>query len=66
MIRNHPTNIIWRKSSYSGAGGEQSDCVEAAELGGVVGIRDSKNLGGAVLRLTPAAWTALLDAARNH
>ncbi|WP_308165893.1 DUF397 domain-containing protein [Actinomadura sp. NEAU-AAG7] len=35
---------LWRKSTYSGAGGEtQGDCVELASLDGSVGIRDSKN-----------------------
>jgi len=31
----------WRKSTYSGTG--QSNCVELADLGDKVGIRDSKN-----------------------
>jgi hypothetical protein len=34
--------INWRKSSYSGSG-NQSDCVEMADLGPQVGLRDSKN-----------------------
>jgi hypothetical protein len=34
--------IMWRKSSYSGSTSGQSDCVELAQLPGVVGLRDSK------------------------
>jgi hypothetical protein len=45
----------WRKSSYSGNGGQ--DCVEAATATGTVLIRDTKDNGrGPVLRFTPAAF----------
>jgi hypothetical protein len=45
----------WRKSSYSGNGGQS--CVEAASDSGVVLIRDTKDRGrGPVLRLTPRAF----------
>ncbi|MEV4254443.1 DUF397 domain-containing protein [Spirillospora sp. NPDC049652] len=32
----------WRKSSYSGGGSSGGDCVECADLGVSVGVRDSK------------------------
>lgn len=32
----------WRKSSYTG-GGNDDACVEVADLGGCVGVRDSKD-----------------------
>jgi hypothetical protein len=44
----------WRKSSYSGNGG--GDCVEASSDRSRIMVRDTKNRGGAMLRLTPAAW----------
>ncbi|WP_026413590.1 DUF397 domain-containing protein [Actinomadura oligospora] len=34
--------VVWRKSSYFGAGSSGGDCVEVAELGACVGVRDSK------------------------
>src|ERR1700704_4740725 len=43
----------WRKSSYSGNGG---DCVEVANPDGAVAVRDTKNTQGPVLRFTPSAW----------
>jgi hypothetical protein len=44
----------WRKSSYSGNGGQ--DCVEVAGDGAVL-IRDTKDRGhGPVLRVSPEAW----------
>jgi hypothetical protein len=43
----------WRKSSYSGNGGQ---CVEVADDDSRVIVRDSKNRTGAILRFTPDAW----------
>ncbi|WP_067491643.1 DUF397 domain-containing protein [Actinomadura hibisca] len=37
--------INWRKSSYS-HGTDNSDCVELASIGDMIGIRDSKAPGG--------------------
>ncbi|WP_280364280.1 DUF397 domain-containing protein [Nocardia wallacei] len=49
-------NAEWFKSSYSTQSGE---CVEVAFLDdGGVGVRDSKNPGGAVLRFVPGEWDA--------
>jgi hypothetical protein len=48
----------WVKSSLSFANG---NCVEAADLGnGVVGVRNSRDRDGAVLRFTPDEWHAFL------
>ncbi|MET7487127.1 DUF397 domain-containing protein [Streptomyces sp. NPDC005538] len=43
-------NAQWRTSSYSGSNGGQ--CVEVADLTPHIGIRDSKNPGGAVLTVS--------------
>ncbi|MFC6020420.1 DUF397 domain-containing protein [Plantactinospora solaniradicis] len=53
----------WRKSSRSSASG--SNCVEVAELGQSVGVRDSKDLTGPVLRFTPYAWATFTDGLRR-
>jgi hypothetical protein len=51
-------NAPWVRSSFSFANG---NCVEVAELsGGSVGIRDSRDPGGPVLRFTRAEWAAFL------
>ena len=53
----------WRRSSRTYGGG---NCVEvAARSGDHVNVRDSKNSEGAVLRFTPAEWTAFLNDLRD-
>jgi hypothetical protein len=53
----------WVKSSLSFANG---DCVEVASLpGGQIGVRDSKDTAGPVLRFTSAEWRAFIGGARN-
>jgi hypothetical protein len=48
----------WRKSSYTGNGG--NNCVEVARnLRDAVVVRDSKNPNGPWLTFTPADWQAL-------
>jgi Domain of unknown function (DUF397) len=48
-------NLRWRKSSFSGNGGP--DCVEAADHGGHVLVRDTKQHGhGPMLQLSATAW----------
>jgi Domain of unknown function (DUF397) len=49
-----PSNLFWRKSSYSAANG---DCVEVARLAdGHIGVRDSRNIVLPALRFTPTLW----------
>ncbi|MGM0345430.1 DUF397 domain-containing protein [Streptomyces sp. Adlamb9] len=49
------SELAWFKSSYSsGTNGES--CVELAVTPGTVHVRDSKNVEGPRLALTPAAW----------
>lgn len=53
----------WVKSSFSFANG---NCVEVADLpGGHVGVRDSKDPQGLVLRFTPGEWHAFVGGVRN-
>jgi Domain of unknown function (DUF397) len=47
----------WRKSSYSSAEG---NCVEVADLRTTVGVRDSKNRDGGVLRFDRDAWAGFV------
>lgn len=50
--------FCFKKSSYSNQIGE---CVEVARnVPGTVAVRDSKDLTGPVLRVTPAAWGAFV------
>ena len=53
----------WIKSSLSFSNG---NCVEVAGLpGGHIGVRDSKDVRGPVLRFTPGEWDAFLGGVRN-
>ncbi|GAA3314382.1 MULTISPECIES: DUF397 domain-containing protein [Nonomuraea] len=49
----------WRKSSYS-TEQEFGTCVEVAELGDRMGVRDSKNPGGPHLSFSREAWAAFV------
>jgi len=55
-------NTIWVKSSLSFSNG---NCVEVASLpGGEIGVRNSRDPGGPVLRFTPGEWGAFVGRAR--
>jgi hypothetical protein len=54
---------MWRRSSYSGSEGG-GECVELARIGGVVGVRDSKDPDGPQLLITREALKAALAAHR--
>lgn len=49
------SDLLWFKSSYSSSG-DGNDCIEIANTPGTVHVRDSKNIGGPQLALTPDAW----------
>jgi len=51
----------WRKSSRSGGG---DNCVEVALAMSTVGVRDSKDPSGPILRFRPTAWKAFAAAVR--
>jgi Domain of unknown function (DUF397) len=58
-------NAEWRKSSYSGGNGGQ--CVEvAANLPGIVAVRDSKDPDGPALAVEPKTFGAFVQAIKNR
>ena len=48
------SDLTWKKSSYSDSSG--GDCVEVAATHAAVHVRDSKGIGGPILRLAPGPW----------
>lgn len=52
------SGLRWRKSSHSGGG---NDCVEVADDGNAMLVRDSKDPDGGVLRLSPEQWRRFLE-----
>ncbi|WP_345046636.1 DUF397 domain-containing protein [Streptomyces rameus] len=53
------TPTAWKKSSFSG-GGEGNDCVEVADLGTHISVRDSKAPARAVLTFPAAAFDSFI------
>ena len=57
------SGFYWIKSSLSYANG---NCVEVASLpGGGVGVRNSRDAAGAVLKFTPDEWHAFVGGVHN-
>ena len=52
----------WRKSSYSGNGG---NCVEAGNTGRGVAVRDTTDREGPALAFTPAQWSRFLKTVKK-
>jgi hypothetical protein len=52
----------WRRSSYSGNGG---NCVEVAALPDTLAVRDSKDKSGPVLRFTAESWRAFTETIKD-
>jgi hypothetical protein len=62
MTRPQPTQPVWRKSSRSDNNG--GACLEVADLGETIGVRDSVNRDAGVIRVGRAAWMQFIDAVR--
>ena len=61
-MKEDGSGFWWIKSSLSFSNG---NCVEVAAFpGGDVGVRNSRDPDGPVLRFTPAEWRAFLGGAR--
>lgn len=60
MTEHEP--LVWRKSSYSNGGG--GECVECVYTADGVKVRDSKNVTGPMITVTPDAWRAFVATAR--
>jgi hypothetical protein len=55
MTGHDHSRPAWRKSSYSGQNG---NCIEVADHGPAVAVRDSKDPGGHQLAFPAPAWHA--------
>ncbi|MFJ6460261.1 DUF397 domain-containing protein [Streptomyces sp. NPDC091387] len=62
MLAPELASTTWRKSSYSGQGG---DCIEVAGLTTRTAVRDSKNPTGPALVLSDRAWAAFVAEAKR-
>jgi hypothetical protein len=56
-----PIGNLWRKSSYSGNGGQ---CVEVGRVGSAVAVRDTSDRDGGTLAFTASAWATFLGLVR--
>ncbi|MBU2664707.1 DUF397 domain-containing protein [Actinoplanes bogorensis] len=52
----------WRKSS----GSVETNCVEVALVGGVIGVRNSRDPSGPVLAFTRSEWAAFLTGVQGN
>ncbi|MET8629118.1 DUF397 domain-containing protein [Kitasatospora sp. NPDC004669] len=60
---NSNTPITWRKSTYSGSGGQ---CIEVADgFTGLMPVRDSKDPSGPALVFPADAWQSFVTAVRT-
>ena len=55
-------HAVWHRSSFSGNVG---NCVEVADLGATVGVRDSKNPTGPALEFDREAFAAFINATKG-
>ncbi|WP_113705009.1 DUF397 domain-containing protein [Nonomuraea lactucae] len=56
--------LVWRKSSYS-TEQDLGTCVEVAELGDRLGVRDSKNPSQPHLTFSRQSWSTFIGAIRS-
>jgi hypothetical protein len=58
------SDLVWFKSSYSGA--EGGDCVEVAAGTAAVHVRDSKAVAGPVVTVSPEVWVEFIGLASSQ
>ncbi len=58
MSSSRAARTGWRKSSYSGGNG---NCVEVAQVGRRVGVRDSKTPAAPALVFSASEWAAFIQ-----
>jgi hypothetical protein len=58
------SNSAWRKSTYSGV--QEGECVEVADLGGAVGVRDSKTPDAGYLTVSAESFAALVARVKRN
>ncbi|MEU3015871.1 DUF397 domain-containing protein [Nocardiopsis sp. NPDC007018] len=59
----HPTELLFRKSSYSQPTG---NCVEVADLPNSAAVRDTQNRGHGHLLFSATEWRAALSTVRRR
>jgi hypothetical protein len=60
-----PSHVTWRKSSFSGSGGNSDGCVEVGLIpGGPVALRDTKDRARPAHRYSADQWRHFLAAVR--
>jgi hypothetical protein len=57
------SRVEWRKASYSSSNG--GACVEVAEIGDLIAVRDSKDPTGPKLAFTAPEWEAFTAGVRG-
>jgi hypothetical protein len=60
--RTSPPTLVWRKSTHSAA----DSCVEVADLGDTIAVRDSKNPEGPRLYFTRAEIATWVNGAKDE
>ena len=62
MVEIYRDYATWRRSSRSGQTG---NCVEVADLGTGIGVRDTKDRAGGRLVVDVSEWAAFVDSLKK-